>query len=83
MGSVVYSQGRRLGVLGGANDPPKKFFAPPKDSLGGGQNKLSFRYIIYGKINLFCPPKEFLGGGGKIFIGGAFAPPQDTQTTSL
>ena len=33
-------QGRRLGVLGGgANAPPKKFFPPPKVSLGG-KNKL-------------------------------------------
>ena len=32
-----YNQGRRLGVLGGANAPPKNIFAPPKDSLGGAK----------------------------------------------
>ena len=29
---------------------------PPKDSLEGGQNRLSFGDIINGKLNLFCPP---------------------------
>ena len=39
---LLFMQGRRLGVLvGGANAPDKKFFAPPpKDCLGRGQNKL-------------------------------------------
>ena len=48
---LVYNQGRRLGVLEGANAPPKNFCAPPKESLGGAKkcsillfskNKLSF-----------------------------------------
>ena len=42
-------QGRRLGVLGGANAPPKKIFAPPQGILGGGaKNFLG---------GAFAPPK--------------------------
>ena len=42
-------QGRRLGVLGGANAPPKKFFAPPPRIPWGGAK------IFLG--GAFAPPK--------------------------
>ena len=46
---------------GGQMPPPRKFLPPPRIPWGG-QNKLSFGDIIYGKLNLFCPPKQFLAG---------------------
>ena len=63
--TLTSDTGTSFGCLGGRQmpHPPKKVFAPPKDSLGGGgQNKLSFGDIIYEKLNLFCLRQGFFLG---------------------